>query len=158
MNIQKLKLLSKISCILLIVYLLISCEIQKGMQVKRIIKGVLVEGFHNYSFCDDINSVYFIGKDTISVHSISEYDDTGNLTKFSVYKPEGVLEYLIDDLMEDTLMFQFSGGKSVKDWKIIGNNNITNNIDTLKIETTKNNLGMNILINRKGNKITIFEL
>jgi hypothetical protein len=131
--------------------------VQKEMKVYRIIKGVFVEKFHNYTFSNDPNSVYFTEKDTISVRNISEYDDTGNLIKFSVHKPEGVLEYSIDDLMKDTLLFQSTGGKSVKDWRFIENNKITNNVDTLEIETAQNNFGMNILINRKGNSITIFE-
>ena len=117
-----------------------------------------MEDFFNYSFCYDPNSVYFIANDTISVRSISEYDDTGNLTKFLIYKPNGVLEYSNNELMRDTLLFQSIGGKSVKDWKFIENNKITNNMDTLEIETTNNNLGINILINRNDNSITIFEV
>jgi hypothetical protein len=126
------------------------------MQIKRIIEGIVVEDFYNYVFGDDPNSVYIAGKDTVSVRYISEYDNTGSLIKFSIHKPEGVLEYSIEELKEDTLLFNYTSGKSVKDWKL-SNNNINNNTDILKVETTKNQFGMSILINRKGNKITIFE-
>lgn len=129
---------------------------QKEMKVYRIIKGVLVEDFYNYTFSNDPNSVYFTEKDTVFVRNISEYDNMGNLIKFSTHKSEGVIEYSIDDLMKDTLLFQFTGGKSVKKWQFIDNETITNDTDTLKIETTKNSLGMNILINIKGSSITIF--
>lgn len=158
MIIQKLKKSDKIFLYtLFIVYLLTSCNTQKEIKVHRIIKGVLVENFHNYTFNNDLSSVYFTEKDTISVRHISEYDDTENLIKYSIYKSEGVLEYSIDNLMKDTLLFQATEGKSAKDWKFIKNNIITNNKDTLEIENVKNNLGMDILIYRKGNSITIFE-
>jgi hypothetical protein len=126
------------------------------MQIKRIIKGVIVENINNYTFSEYPNSVYIAGKDTVSVRYISEYDNTGSLIKFSIHKPEGILEYSIEKLKEDTLLFNYTGGKSVRDWKLI-DNNITNNTDILKVETTKNEFGMNILINRKGNNVTIFE-
>jgi hypothetical protein len=127
------------------------------MRVHKIIKGIFVEDFYDYTFSNDPNSLYFTEKGAIFVRNVSEYDDTGNLIKFSVYKSEGVLEYSIDDLMKDTLLFQFTSGGSVKDLVFIDNNNIAYNRDTLKIETTKNYLGLNVYINRKGSSITIFE-
>jgi hypothetical protein len=126
------------------------------MQIKRIIKGVIVENLNSYTFSDNPNSVYIAGKDTVSVRYISEYDNTGNLITFSIHKPEGTLEYSIEELQKDTLLFNYTGGKMVKDWKLI-DNNINNNTDILEVETTKNKFGMSILINRKGNEITIFE-
>jgi hypothetical protein len=38
-------------------------------------------------------------------------------------------------------LFQFTGGESVKDWKFIDSNKISNQIDTLEIETAKKTLG-----------------
>ena len=142
--------------ILLFICLLFSCNVQKNMQIKRIIKGVIVENLNNYTFSEVPNSVYIAGKDTVSVRYISEYDNTGSLVKFSIHKPEGILEYSIEELKKDTLLFNYTGGKSVKNWKLI-DNHINNNTDTLKVEITKNNVGMSIFINRKGNNITIFE-
>jgi hypothetical protein len=126
------------------------------MQIKRIIRGVIVENFNNYTFSDDPNSVYIAGQDTVSVRYISEYDNTGSLIKFSIHEPEGILEYSIEELMTDTALFDYAGEKNVKNWKLI-DNNIINDTDILKVETTKNKFGMSILINRKGNNITIFE-
>lgn len=156
MIIRKQKKFHNISYILLFICLLLSCNVQKNMQIKRIIRGVIVENLENYTFSDDPNFVYIAGKDTVSVRYISEYDNAGSLIKFSIHKPEGTLEYSIEELKEDTLLFNYTGGKSVKDWKLI-DNNIINNTDILKVETTKNKSGMSILINRKGNNITIFE-
>lgn len=156
MIIRKQKKFHNISYILLFICLLLSCNVQKNMQIKRIIRGVIVENLENYTFSDDPNFVYIAGKDTVSVRYISEYDNAGSLIKFSIHKPEGTLEYSIEELKEDTLLFNYTGGKSVKDWKLI-DNNIINNTDILKVETTKNKSGMSILINRKGNIITIFE-
>ena len=146
----------KISYILLFVCILLSCNVQKNIQIKRIIKGVIVENFNNYIFSDDPNSVYIVGKDTVSVRYISEYDNIGELVKFSIHLPEGPLDYSIEELIADTALFKYTGGKSVKDWKFI-DNNIINNKDILKVETIKNEFGMNILINRKENSVTIFE-
>lgn len=156
MIIQKLKKYNKISYTLLFICLLLSCNVQKNMQIKRIIKGVVVENFYNYTFSDDPNSVYIAGKDTVSVRYISEYDNTGSLVKFSIYKPEGILEYSIDELKEDTLLFNYTVEKSVKDWKLI-DNKIAHNTDILEVENTKNKYGMSIFVNRKGNYITIIE-
>jgi len=142
---------------LLIVFLLLSCRAQKEIQIKRIIKGVIIENFHNYTFSNDPCSVYVIGKDIVSVRSISEYNNTGSLVKFSIYKPEGILVYSLKELEEDTLLIDLSGGRSVKVWKFIGNNEITNRIDTLKIKTAQNSFNKQILVNRKENTITIFE-
>lgn len=133
---------------------LFSCNMQKEMNIKRIIIGFLVE--ENY-FCEDHELIYFTDTDTIAVRSVNEYDNAGNLIKYIRFASEDYLEYSIDDLMNDTLLLQLVGGKSAKVWKFIENNKITNNADTLEIETTKNNLGMNIFINRKGNSVTIFE-
>ena len=44
----------------------------------------------------------------------------------------------------------------MKNWKLI-DNDIISDTDIFKVETTKNKLGMSILINRKGNNMTIFE-
>lgn len=156
MIIRKQKKFHNISYILLFICLLLSCNVQKNMQIKRIIKGVIVENLNSYTFSDNPNSVYIAGKDTVSVRYISEYDNTGNLITFSIHKPEGTLEYSIEELQKDTLLFNYTGGKMVKDWKLI-DNNINNNTDILEVETTKNKFGMSILINRKGNEITIFE-
>jgi hypothetical protein len=129
---------------------------QKEIQIKRIIKGVV--GEYAVIFNDDSNSIYIVGKDTISIRRISEYDNTGNIVKFSVYLSEGILEYSIEELMADTLLLNFStAGRSVKDWKFVGNNKITNGTDTLRVKTRKNNFNKRILVNQKQNIITIFE-
>lgn len=115
-----------------------------------------MENLNNYTFNDDPNSVYIAGKDTISVRYINEYDNTGSLVKFSILKPEGTLEYSIEELKADTLLFNYTSERNVKDWRLIDNNIITNT-NILKVETAKNKFGMSIFINRKGNNITIFE-
>jgi hypothetical protein len=128
------------------------------MEIKRIVEGVIVDNFHNYVFSDDPNSFYVAGKDIVSVRYISEYDNTGNIVRFSIHKPEGPLEYSIEELMTDTALFKYTGGKNVKDCILVGNNKIINKIDTLEIEIDENSFGNQILVNRKGNHITIFEL
>lgn len=90
-------------CISSFICLFMSCNIGKELEVNRIIKGVFVNNVHGYTFCDEPNSIYSIGKDTIFICDISEYDRRGNLARFFVYKPEGVLEYSFYDLMKDTL-------------------------------------------------------
>lgn len=155
---KKQKKLNKILLLIfLIICLLTACKIQKEVKVNRIIKGINVDDFSNYIYSNDTNSVYITQKDTFIVRSISEYDNKGNLIKFSIYKSEGVIEYSIEELMKDTSLFKFTGGKSMKNWQFIDDITISNNIDTLKIETSKNTHSKNILINIKGNYITIFE-
>jgi hypothetical protein len=68
------------------------------------------------------------------------------------------LEYSIEELMADTALFKYTGGKNVKDWRLVSNNKIINKIDTLEIEINENSFGNQILVNRNGNHITIFEL
>jgi hypothetical protein len=66
--------------------------------------------------------------------------------------------YSIEELMVDTALFKYTGGKNVKDWRIVGNKKMANKIDTLEIEINENDFGKQILVNRKGDHITIFEL
>ena len=65
MIIRKQKKFHNISYILLFICLLLSCNVQKNMQIKRIIRGVIVENLENYTFSDDPNFVYIAGKDTV---------------------------------------------------------------------------------------------
>jgi hypothetical protein len=131
---------------------------QKKMEIKRIVEGVIVKNFHNYVFSYDPNSVYIAGKDTVSVRHISEYDNAGNIVRFLIHKPEGPLEYSIEELMADTALFKYTGGKNVKDWKFIDRNKIANKIDTLEIEISENSFNNQILVNRNKNRVKIFEL
>jgi len=131
-------------------------NIENG-KIKRIISGIIVEEFHNYSFSDDTNSVYIVGGDTVSVRYISEYDSTGNIVRFSIHKPEGPLEYSLEELMADTALFKYTGGKNAKDWIFLSRMTITNKIDTLELRSHKDRFGNRIHEYRKGNNITIFE-
>jgi hypothetical protein len=132
------------------------------MKIRRIIKGILVEKGDNFIHADDPNSVYLTERGTVSVRDITEYDNAGNLVKYERHLPDGPLEYSIDDLMKDAIFFDNSAFlKNVIGWKLIGNNKIANNKDTLEIEIIKNNLGVDVficIVNEEYRHIKIFEI
>lgn len=133
------------------------------MQIKSIIEGVIAKECREhisvkYLTRNFYREYYVAGKYSVFVWHISEYDSIGNIVKYSTRGAEEFLEYSIEKLMADTLLFDYTAGRNIRDWKFIGNNKITNKIDTLEVEIDENGFGDQILINRKGNKVIIFEL
>jgi len=146
---------------------------QKEIRIHRVIDGALVKNVqHAYSWCHDSASIYITEKGIISALFISEYDNKGRLSRVLMYGPMGLheeyyhkslIQGLIDGSAHNRYLLKRSVGKSVKGWKLIGNDKIVRGKDTLKIETTLNNLGINVFANiikgsgEVGSLIRIFE-
>jgi hypothetical protein len=99
-------------------------------------------------------------KDIISLRNMYEYDEKGNLTKYSWVGSEDILEHSIEELMRDRPLLKLAGGKKVGNWRFIGKNHITDNIKILKVGIIKNSFGADIIVHREKipNHIKIFEL
>jgi hypothetical protein len=133
------------------------------MKIHKIIEGSFVENGRNYAYSDDTNSVYHLTErgGFVSIRDVIEYDSIGNLIKYSRYLPEGILEYSIDELKNDSLLLYSVGWENVKDWEFVGNNKIANNKDTLEIETIKNSFGVYVymyMANEEYRYVKIFEI
>jgi hypothetical protein len=140
----------------MIAFLIFSCDHSKenSLKIKAIFEGVYIDNYCLYTYSNDF---YSVNNDTFSLRTKIEYDTSGCLLSFVLYKPEGQLEYTKDDILKDSSLLQLTKGTYMQNWKNI-NNTLFNGLDTLKVNSYTNENGNKVMINRKNDDVIIFEL
>lgn len=140
--------------------LLVCCQAQNSRQigVSKVLNGILIEQSQQYQFADE-ESKYLIGSDTILLRSTVEYDETEELIRLTLFKPEGALKYTKEEILKDMKLLDFVDVKYQQKWILANDTLLLVGADTLNIELIEVEKGREILLSRKGGKnITVFEL
>ncbi|MCL2183522.1 MAG: hypothetical protein FWB85_08650 [Chitinispirillia bacterium] len=128
----------------------------KKVQIKRIIIGVTGRTGMGYP-----ESEYTVGEKPVWAHSITEYDHAGHLAAHTASNyPDGPVEHSIKELMADISVLEDNTlGISVRNWRFLDDNRITDRVDTLNVEPGENGHGERVLVHREeDNRVRIFEL
>tara|TARA_A100000171_G_scaffold52292_1_gene69964 strand:+ start:820 stop:1293 length:474 start_codon:yes stop_codon:yes gene_type:complete len=153
MNIQKTGKTIRLTLgVLLTSCLSVSCQTDKKANiVQAIAKGIQVESEYHY-FSQEADKK--IGKTNYSLRSKVEYDLNGDVLRLLVYKPEGVLEYGKEDLVNDKNVLA-SYGYSFKNKYTISEDGLFDSNE--KVIPTKR-LERNILSTKTDDKVTLYYL
>tara|TARA_R110001592_G_scaffold207494_1_gene458372 strand:- start:340 stop:810 length:471 start_codon:yes stop_codon:yes gene_type:complete len=151
MNIQKTGKIIRLTLFVIFAsYLSVSCQTDKKVNtVQAIAKGIQVES-EDYYFSEEADKK--IGETNYSLRSKVEYDLNGDVLRLLVYKPEGVLEYGKEDLVNDKNVLT-SYGYSFKNKYTISEDGLFDSNEKV-VPTEK--LERNILSTKTDNKVTFY--
>lgn len=123
------KYLIKLNILIALNFLVFACSSTK----KQLIKGKIVSDKYAYNANGFVNSPF--GKVAIKTHS---YYKKSKLVKTLLNKPEGFLEYTIEDLKKDTLLINYLNIDTILKKRICLIQKKRN--DTIFCKNSKNNI------------------
>jgi len=133
MSFQKQKsLTSAFFTFIVLVFSTVSCDMKEERRsVQEIINGLQLEDGSSYIYSEE--SLIELGKEKYSLRKKAIYDLRGNLMKIEIYKPEGILSYTKEEILQDSILFELLGFPLKQSWYFQDNKLVKENNKTIKV-------------------------